>query len=161
VRDPDGLVALRDALVQAAGKFGFSDALATGALWRGWTEIVGEDVAAHAEPTSLKDGLLRIRADSPVWATELGYLAEEIRSRINLNAETELVAKIAVWTGPRKDSGRVRGTRSRGSAETPDDELPDSPMEALQRAEKAWRKTHSGDGSDGVSGGPGIMEKPS
>jgi predicted nucleic acid-binding Zn ribbon protein len=144
VRDPDGLVALRDVLAQAAGKLGFSDALATGALWRGWSDIVGDDVASHAEPTSLKEGVLRIRADSPVWATELGYLAEDIRARINANAGAELVAKILVWTGPGKAAATptkdVRG--SAGSDEIED--LPDSPMEAFQRAENAWKKTRSG-----------------
>jgi predicted nucleic acid-binding Zn ribbon protein len=143
VNDNDGLVALRDVLAQAAGKLGFSDALATGALWRGWSDIVGDDVAAHAEPSSLKDGTLKIRADSPVWATEIGYLAEDIRARINRSVGSELVAKIVVWTGPGK-AGRTATRPATGASDGgagPD--LPETPEEAFHRAEEAWRKRAS------------------
>jgi predicted nucleic acid-binding Zn ribbon protein len=160
VRDPDGLVALRDVLAQAAGKLGVSDALATGALWRGWSDIVGDDVATHAEPTSLKEGVLRVRADSPVWATELGYLAEDIRARINRNAGSELVSKVIVWTGPGKGSAAPKTAGKKARARGSDDVVVDDPMEALERAESAWRKARSKGTSEASTGGVENLEKP-
>ena len=91
---------LRDLLGGFAARAGMEDAGAIGAVWARWSDIVGAGVAANAEPTSLKAGVLRIRATSPVWANELMYLADEIRARANDVAGAEIVREVRVWTGP-------------------------------------------------------------
>ena len=91
---------LRDLLGGLGARVGMEDTKATGMLWARWPEIVGETVAANAEPTSLQRGVLRIRATSPTWATELTYLAMEIRRRSNELAGHEVVREVRVWTGP-------------------------------------------------------------
>ncbi|MDP2359977.1 MAG: DUF721 domain-containing protein [bacterium] len=48
-----------------------------------WEELVGKEIAALAQVEELQAGELRIKVIHPVWRTELGTLAEEIRHRLN------------------------------------------------------------------------------
>lgn len=73
-------------------------------LFSKWAEIVGADVAARARPVSLKDGLLRIKTDSAIWAAEFRYLAPEVIKRVNAELESPLVKEIKVWVDPHKET---------------------------------------------------------
>ena len=137
--DPASLGSL---LSGAAGRFGLDDAGAVGAVWRKWLDLVGPDVAAHCEPTSLRSGVLRIRADSPVWAHEVGYLAEEIKNRVNGLLGRDAVSEVRIWSGPSKTPQRPRpghlGEQREASGTEPEDPLPEDPLTALERARGAW-----------------------
>lgn len=139
VPDPAPLGSL---LPGAASRFGVDDAGAVGAVWGRWLDIVGPDVAAHAEPTSLRSGVLRIRADSPVWAHEIGYLAEEIKGRTNSLLGRAAVSEVRIWSGPSKRRGGGSPDPSRESSGAPpagtDDEVAADPQSALDRARRAW-----------------------
>lgn len=149
-RPDDGLQPLKGLLSGAAGRFGLDDALTTGTLWKRWREIVGPGVADHAEPTSLRGGVLRIRADSPVWAHEIGYLVEEIRTRANESLGAEAVIEIKVYNAPgagppaapEGGPGATPATRDNAASNPP----PEAPEEALRRAREAWlRRASTGD----------------
>jgi hypothetical protein len=111
-----------------------------GVVWDRWRTIVGDDIAEHAEPSSLRGGLLRVRTDSPAWATEIGYLADEIKKKANETVGRELVTEVRVWTGPGaiERAGRARAPVRDGALEAPPEAPPDDPVEALQRARRAW-----------------------
>ena len=133
---------LKELLDPIARRMGVGTAAAAGALWRRWPEIVGEDMARHAEPTSLRAGVLKVRTDSPVWATELGYLVTELKTRLNEALGSEVVNEVRVWTGPgkvqprRNQSAKPRvEPRPRATSESPTD-----PVEALEKARAAWAR---------------------
>jgi predicted nucleic acid-binding Zn ribbon protein len=146
----DDLFPLKDLLPAATGRLGIPSPEATGRVWSAWKDIVGPAVAAHADPTSLRDGVLRVRADSPAWATEIGYLVEEIRSRANAVTGRPLVSEVRVWTGPAPAGG---GSPAHGPKEAPEHpaadgrERPQDPAEALERAHRAWSRRHPRGGS--------------
>ena len=48
-----------------------------------WAELVGTEIAALTRVEELAAGELRVKVTHPVWLTELGGLAEEIRGRLN------------------------------------------------------------------------------
>ena len=56
---------------------------------RVWPQAVGEVVAAQAEPTGERDGVLLVTCSSAVWAQELDLMAPDLVARLNtlLNAE--------------------------------------------------------------------------
>lgn len=142
---------LRDLLQAAGARLGLEGALETGALWARWAEIVGASVATHAEPTSLKKGVLRIRTDSPTWATEISYLADEIKTRANRVAGRALVSEVRVWTSPEP----IRTSRTEPPSTRPSDrdggpgpDVEGDPDAALARAREAWRKRRSGASSE-------------
>ena len=135
---------LKDLLGSMAPRPGLGDPLSTGAVWERWGEIVGDEVARHAEPTSLRDGILRIRTESPVWATEIGYLGAEIKDRINTALGRELVTEVAVWTGPGPITGSTgRTTRTPATPEPAREAGPKDPVSAFENARRAWARRRS------------------
>ena len=53
------------------------------AVQRVWHEAVGELVAAQAEPTGERDGVLLVTCSSAVWAQELDLMAPDLVARLN------------------------------------------------------------------------------
>ena len=133
---------IKDLLQGVGERLGFGGAIETGLVWSRWNDIVGDTVAAHAEPTSLREGVLRVRTDSPTWATEVGYLGQEIKRAANQVAGRELVSEVRVWTapgsidGPARVAPDLRRTEVRSTSER--DQL--DPETALERARKAWER---------------------
>lgn len=145
---------LGDLLGPVGARAGIADPKATGIVWARWTDIVGAAVAANAEPTSLRDGVLRIRTTTPAWATELTYLGGEIKARANALVGTEVVREVRVWTGPGAVShatrpapaGRVDDVRGDAPADRPGDDPPVGPgdvLSAFDRARAAWVRRRS------------------
>jgi predicted nucleic acid-binding Zn ribbon protein len=66
---------------------GWSDRVAQGAVFGRWPAVVGEQIAAHATPSSLHDGVLTVTAESTAWATQLRMV------------QAQLIAKIAAAVG--------------------------------------------------------------
>jgi predicted nucleic acid-binding Zn ribbon protein len=62
---------------------GWQDRLRTADVLRRWGAIVGETVAAHARPVRLAGGILVIAASDTTWATQVRYLADQIRENVN------------------------------------------------------------------------------
>jgi predicted nucleic acid-binding Zn ribbon protein len=122
---------------------GFGRAVETGKVWARWTEIVGAANATHCEPTSLRRGVLRVRASSPAWAAELNYLSGAIRDRANEVAGAGVVTEVRIWTGPGPIRSPQRSDRpahlepSAAPAKRPPAE---DPAVALERAKTAWRR---------------------
>ncbi len=47
-----------------------------------WSDLVGAQISGLTQVEELAGGELRVRVSHPVWRTELGGLAEEIRERL-------------------------------------------------------------------------------
>ena len=142
-RDPAPIRAVLDEFGTRAG---ISHASETGHIWAHWGELVGEQIATHAQPTSLRDGVLRVRADSSVWATEIGYLGDDIRGRINSALGRALVKEVKVWTGPGHEpmprAPLAAGSMSAAPAPTEPslEGPPEDPISAFERARNAWAR---------------------
>lgn len=78
-RDPRGLDTVLDALTQTMG---WTSPLAKSELLIAWPEVVGADVAAHADPVSVEDGVLSVRCDSTAWAQQLRAMRSTVLARI-------------------------------------------------------------------------------
>lgn len=133
---------LRELLDPVTARFGMDGASAAGAIWSRWADIVGDSVAQHAEPTSLREGVLRVRADSPAWATEISYLGDGIRQRCNEIAARSLVREVRVWTSNAPVARRQahRPQPADQGEHVRDMPAPSDAMGALERARRAWRK---------------------
>lgn len=85
----------------------------TAQLFVAWAEIVGPEVAAKCKPTSLKDGVLKVKTESSAWAWELKYLSAEVVGRINKSLGKQVVTEIKPWV---KASVGENGTERRRTA---------------------------------------------
>jgi predicted nucleic acid-binding Zn ribbon protein len=130
---------LRELLEPQARRAGIESAVLVGRVWELWPDIVGPDVAAHAEPTSLRKSVLRVRTDSPAWSTELSYFADELRKRINDAVGSALVSEVRVWSGAGPIADHSKSDRK--IPEAPASATPGGdPIEALRRARRAWSR---------------------
>jgi len=110
-RDPQLLGALASRLVAERG---WNDRVSAGVVFARWTQLVGSDVAEHAQPVSLHEGELLVRASSTAWATQLRLLQRQLIARISAGAGRGVVTRIRVqgpaaptWVrGPRHVRGR-------------------------------------------------------
>src|SRR5919106_6435149 len=153
----EGPFRIREALSSLSRRLGLPDPSKAGAVWARWEELVGAEIAEHARPSSLRDGVLRVRADSPAWAHELGYLREEIQARVNAGLDHPVVTEVRVYTGPPGPAADGRAARRR---EVPRDPATDArpapaaaPEEAFERARRAWLRGR-GNRSEGGPGHP-------
>jgi predicted nucleic acid-binding Zn ribbon protein len=121
---------------------GLGDPAEVGRLWVGWADIVGPAMANHAEPSSFRDGVLKVRTDSPTWATEVAYLSGSIREAANRWVGKEVVREVRVWTSPTRVRARgARGTARNESKMGPqrgDRKTESDPRHALENARSAW-----------------------
>lgn len=66
------------------------------AVFASWDDVVGEGVAAHARPRSLRHGVLVVLVDDPVWATQLRWLESDLLARLASVAGEGSVTEIQV-----------------------------------------------------------------
>jgi predicted nucleic acid-binding Zn ribbon protein len=67
---------------------------------RVWPEAVGEVVAAQAEPTRERDGVLTVTCASSVWAQELDLMGPQLVERINAALGAEAVRSLRCSAAP-------------------------------------------------------------
>lgn len=109
-RDPSRLGSVADAL-SVSGNWGPHLKLAQ--LENHWDDVVGPGIAMHSRPAGYANGVLTIRAESTVWATQLTYLIPQLRAKIAERLAGLPIEKVVV-TGPQ--SGRF-GYRRYGGAQ--------------------------------------------
>ncbi len=86
--EPPGPRKVGESLDRVSRRLGLPGASATARLVRAWPEVVGDAVAAHTTPRWVRDGVLSLAVDDPVWAAQLRWL------------EGDLLARVAEVTGP-------------------------------------------------------------
>jgi predicted nucleic acid-binding Zn ribbon protein len=87
---------LRESLAEIAADLHLDDPRAVGGVLEGWAAAVGETVAAHARPCTLREGILSVEVDSPEWATQLRYLEEDLLRRLGRSVPPGVVRGIRV-----------------------------------------------------------------
>ena len=78
-RDPQPFGSATSDLARARG---WSIKVAEGSVFGQWRTVVGEQIAAHADPASLRDGVLTIEAESTAWATQLRMVQAQVLAKI-------------------------------------------------------------------------------
>lgn len=106
-RDP---VAFGGVLGNYVKRNGWTPHLKVAQLRTHWDQVVGTVNAQHSYVADFRDGVLIIRADSPVWATTLTYLVPQLTETIRERLHGLDVQRITV-TGPQSQ----RSSRSRYS----------------------------------------------
>ena len=69
-------------------------------LLQRWPEVVGEALAVHCRPVSLRTGTLTIAADEPAWGAQLRWLEADLRRRLDEAVGEGTVTRITVRIRP-------------------------------------------------------------
>ncbi|HEY5673046.1 MAG TPA: DUF721 domain-containing protein [Malonomonas sp.] len=70
-------------LKQVLGSQGLSDQLSRYQAWLVWDQLVGEQIARRARPLRLRQSVLEVQVDHPVWMQQLQMLKPKILEKIN------------------------------------------------------------------------------
>jgi hypothetical protein len=92
--------------------WGFESPVETARIFSAWEQIVGPEVAARCRPSSMKGGVLKVRTESAVWASEFRYLSADVIRRINAELGKEIVREIKPWVKAGVGENRAMPNRS-------------------------------------------------
>ncbi|WP_422743559.1 DUF721 family protein [Mycobacterium sp. WMMD1722] len=101
-RDPQPFGAAARDLTQRRG---WSPRVAEGAVFGQWETVVGEQIAAHATPVVLREGVLTVAAESTAWATQLRMVQAQLLAKIAAAVGDGVVSTLKI-TGPTAPSWR-------------------------------------------------------
>lgn len=101
-RDPQPLGRVANELSNSRG---WSPRVAEGTVFAQWIEVVGADIADHAVPTALRDGVLSVTAESTAWATQLRIVQSQLLAKIAAAVGDGVVTALRI-TGPSSPSWR-------------------------------------------------------
>jgi predicted nucleic acid-binding Zn ribbon protein len=98
---------------------GWTPRVAEGTVFAQWPMVVGEDIAGHAQPTALRDGVLSVTAESTAWATQLRMVQSQLLAKIAAAVGDGVVTALKI-TGPTAPSWRKgpRHISGRGPRDT-------------------------------------------
>jgi predicted nucleic acid-binding Zn ribbon protein len=102
-----------------AKKRGWSARVAEGTVLGQWATVVGHQIADHATPVALKDGVLSVTAESTAWATQLRVVQAQLLAKIAAAVGNGVVTSLKI-TGPAAPSWRKgpRHVSGRGPRDT-------------------------------------------
>ena len=95
----------------AAGRVGLPE----GSVFGRWPVVVGEQIAAHATPRSLNDGVLTVSAESTAWATQLRMVQAQLLAKIAAAVGDGVVTSLKI-VGPAAPSWRKGAITSPAAA---------------------------------------------
>ena len=115
-RDPQPLGRLTRDL---AKRRGWSSQVAEGTVLGNWVTVVGHQIADHATPTALNEGVLSVAAESTAWATQLRMIQSQLLAKIAAAVGNGVVTSMKI-TGPAAPSWRKgpRHIAGRGPRDT-------------------------------------------
>ena len=93
--------------------------LAEGNLFVNWKNIVGDEIAQHAQPISILDNVLTVQSSSTAWATQLNLIAADLLATIQKDATGVLIERLAI-IGPQTPTWK-KGLRTIRNARGPRD----------------------------------------
>ena len=115
-RDPQLFGTVTNELARSRG---WSNRVAQGAVFGRWRSVVGDQIAAHASPTSLHEGVLTVSAESTAWATQLRMVQSQLLAKIAAAVGDGVVTSLKIQgpVGPSWQKGRY-SVRGRGPRDT-------------------------------------------
>jgi predicted nucleic acid-binding Zn ribbon protein len=104
-RDDPGPARITDALDAIRREYRMPEPSELDALTGHWAGLVGDALAKHSRPQSLRSGVLVVVADAEAWAGQLRYLDQVLVERIaaELPAVTVREVRVAVARAGRSE----------------------------------------------------------
>ncbi len=92
----DKIKSVGDILGQLKKNSSLGQQLEQAQIWERWPELAGPRLAAYGKPHHIRNGVLTVEAENPVWMHRFAYHKWKIIRRINRLAQRELVHDIFV-----------------------------------------------------------------
>ena len=89
-----------DLVEQLLSSRGLTTQLKKYQTWSCWNDVVGPQIARHAQPLRIRDRILEVRVAQPVWMQQLQLLKPKILQQLNERLSEELIEDIYLKRGP-------------------------------------------------------------
>ena len=89
-----------DLVEQLLSSRGLTTQLKKYQTWSCWNDVVGPQIARHAQPLRIRDRILEVRVSQPVWMQQLQLLKPKILQQLNERLSEELIEDIYLKRGP-------------------------------------------------------------
>lgn len=100
-----------DSVARVLRHLGAPTAGALESVFGQWPTLVGERIAAHAEPVGINEGTLTVRVSDPAWANQLRWLERDLITQLEATLGAGVVRSIEVRTGAARPATSLRTTR--------------------------------------------------
>lgn len=117
-------------LQQVLGAQGMEQKLRQYRAWEVWEQVVGPQIARHARPLRLREGVLEVRVDQPIWMQQLRMMAPEILRKLNRALGEELIRDL-YWR-----RGTLDQAEPVGSPAAPAEPLPKLNQDEVRQIEE-------------------------
>lgn len=77
-------VSLKDTLQKVLKDYKLSGDVDAYRVFSLWDEIVGQKMADHAAPVRIKDRILFVEVDDPLWLSQIKYMKGDILGKIDV-----------------------------------------------------------------------------
>ncbi len=128
---PSGFDSFSSILEAVAERLGLSAKLIEQRIAREWADIVGEQVATHTRPESIRGRRLSVLVDHSVWMQQLSFLKPDLLRRIRVHTGGETVQDLVFRIG---DLSRIPLTKP-AEAGRPFRPAPEPSPQLLREAE--------------------------
>lgn len=78
---------------------GLAERLREAEIWRIWSDVVGEALAARARPVRIINGTLTVAVSSAPWMQELRFMTSMMKEKLNNCLGAEVVREIVLKAG--------------------------------------------------------------
>lgn len=95
-------------LQQLLGAQGMDQKLRQYRAWEVWEQVVGPQIARHARPLRLREGILEVRVDQPIWMQQLRMMAPDILRKLNRALGEDLIREL-FWRRGTLDQAELAG----------------------------------------------------
>ncbi len=65
-----------------------------------WEKVAKPPLDHHAKPLRMRRGQLELAVPSPIWRTQLSFLKEDMKKRINTSVGSDVVREIVLINSP-------------------------------------------------------------
>lgn len=120
---------------------GFEGKLREYRAWQVWDEVVGPQIASRARPVRIRDGVLEVRVNQPVWMQQLQLMKPKILARLNERLEGAAIRDLYLRRG------KVDPADGSAQEKSPSSRLPPPPLSAEEeeRIDAALSDVHDAD----------------
>jgi len=73
---------VRDSIDDVARRLGRPSMVPLANLLANWHDVVGPAVATHVRPVGVREDILLVDVDEPIWRTQLGFLEADLLRRV-------------------------------------------------------------------------------
>ncbi len=89
-------------------------------VWEFWDDVVGEPIAARAQPARIQDGVLFVTVSSAPWMQELQFLKATILERLNARLGAPLLRDLFFVSGSVRREASAPAAPRPGMVAVPD-----------------------------------------